>query len=519
MFDFSSLKLVKGSRDSFVGIRKSSSSEDFEFCLPNGFEDFPEEDFDATRNLFFGMYRTFRKFEQDNISTNRFNYNTQDFQRDQDQTTLSPGGVSMQTTQGEVCVLYSKIKMIERILEAYDDLTINSIQKKVRRTEEIDYSQIHRYLDRAIYLDNDVIYIDSMDLPRPVIKYESTDLIHLYCYILDEIIQQLEGDVPDNIQARLSDIQFLSQHFKDSYLTENQSLFDKDTFVETVSILKETLDNIDKNTYYKDTDYWQLYEAIEIFLYGELNPSQTDGDFWGIKGFSLLWEDMCHTFFFKKYKTDILYADTDIPLKGYSNSCRENSEKSRVGNYCTHDGSKHWNQWIYNTTSDIPYPKKDGFFGWNELLCIELDLSPGALVYTNRQYDDFSKRDRSKTKFRRFPRPDLILRSRRTPSKVRIIDYKYVPLSFYTKPSHSEKSDKKFREDLIKQLVYEFAIQQTHLISANWFFIPYFYQNTTPSNPWGEIELSLEHEGRRVKIDVFKANFLLIQKIYLDENL
>jgi len=266
MFDFSSLKLVKGSRDSFVGIRKSSSSEDFEFCLPNGFEDFPEEDFDATRNLFFRMYRTFRKFEQDNISTSRFSYNTQDFQRDQDQTMLSPGGVSMQTTEGEVCVLYSKIKMIERILEAYDDLTINSIQKKVRRTEEIDYSQIHRYLDRAIYLDNDVIYIDSMDLPRPVIKYESTDLIHLYCYILDEIVQQLQGDVPDNVQARLSDIQFLSQHFKDSYLTENQSLFDKNTFVETVSILKETLDNIDKNTYYKDTDYWKLYEAIEIFL-------------------------------------------------------------------------------------------------------------------------------------------------------------------------------------------------------------------------------------------------------------
>ncbi len=27
-------------------------------------------------------------------------------------------------------------------------------KKKVRRSEEIDYSQIHKYLDRAIYLDN-----------------------------------------------------------------------------------------------------------------------------------------------------------------------------------------------------------------------------------------------------------------------------------------------------------------------------------------------------------------------------
>lgn len=289
MFDFSRLKLVKGSSDSFVGIRKSSCSEEFEFCLPNGFEDFPEGDFDEIKNLFFGMYRTFRKFEQDNISTNRFNRNTADFQKDQDQTTLSPGGVSMQTAEGEVCVLYSKIKMIELILEAYDDLAINSIQKKVRRSEEIDYSQIHRYLDRAIYLEHDVVYVESMDLPRPGIRYESTDLINLYCYILDEIVQQLQGDIPNNIKSRLPDIQFLSQQFKDNYLTANQSIFNKDTFIETVSLLKEALDNIDKNTYYRDSDYWQLYEAIETFLYGELNSNQTDGDLWGIKGFSLLW--------------------------------------------------------------------------------------------------------------------------------------------------------------------------------------------------------------------------------------
>jgi hypothetical protein len=511
MFDFSSLKLIKGSSDSFVGIRKSSSSEEFEFCLPNGFENFPEGNFDEVRNLFFGMYRTFKKFEQDNIGTSRFNNNTSDFQRDQDQTTLSSGGVSMQTVEGEVCVLYSKIKMIERILEAYDDLTINSIQKKVRRSKEIDYSQIHRYLDRAIYLENDVIYIEYMDLPRPVIRYESTDLINLYCYILDEIVQQLQGDVPDNIKARLHDIQFLSQHFKDDYLTANQSIFDQDTFIETISLLKEALDNIDKNTYYKDSDYWQLYEAIENFLYGELNPNQTDGNFWGIKGFAYLWEDMCHTFFFKKNRQRILYADTDIPLKDYSNPLRIDEEQNRVGNCSTHDGSKHWSEWIYCAISDIPYPKGNGFFSWNELLCIELDLKPGTLVYTNRQYDDFDERDRSKTRFRRFPRPDLIFKT--SPSEVIIIDYKYIPLSFYANQSLSEK----FRDDVIKQLTYEFAIQQTHSVVANWFFIPYFYQSLPRKTPYGKIEFSsLIYNDMHVKIGVFKANFLLIQEFYLD---
>ena len=63
----------------------------------------------------------------------------------------------------------------------------------------------------------------------------------------------------------IQDIRFLAQHFQDDYLTSNQSIFDKDTFGETISILKEALDNIDKNTYYKDADYWGLYEAIETF--------------------------------------------------------------------------------------------------------------------------------------------------------------------------------------------------------------------------------------------------------------
>ena len=204
-------------------------------------------------------------------------------------------------------------------------------------------------------------------------------------------------------------------------------------------------------------------------------------------------------------------------MKDHVNSLREDTENNRVGNYSTHDGSKDWNRWIYRTISDVPYPQNNGYFGWNELFCIELDLKPATFVYTNEQYSDFNGRDRSKTKFRRFPRPDLVLKSRKNSSKVRIIDYKYVPLSFYTNQNLDNKSSKKFKEDIIKQLTYELAIQQTHDISANWFFIPYFYESFPKANPWGEIAFPLENNGSRTGIDIFKANFLLIQQIYLNE--
>ncbi len=526
VFDFSSLKLVKGSNDFFVGIRKSVSGDGFEFCLPNGFDNFPEGDFDGVRDFFFKMYRTFRKFERDNKDTNRFRINTSEYQRDQDQTTLSSGGVSIQTEEGEVCVLYSKIKMIEQVLEAYDDLAINSIQKKVRRSEDIDYSQIHKYLERAIYIDEDAIYVEAMDLPRPTLRYESSDIVKLYCYILDEIVQQLQADVPENIKAHTQDIRFLAQRFKDNYLTSNQSIFDKDTFVETINILKETFDNIDKNTYYKDADYWGLYEAIEIFLYGEINPNQNDGNYWGMWGFSLLWEDMCHTYFFKKHHDDgaICYADTDIPMnmkryKKYHNGQRQGEDQNRVGNCQPAGGTRYGNQWIYRTISDIPKDpkqrKSEKFFGWDELLCIGFNTEIGTLVFSNSSYDDFKRRERSQTT-PRFLRPDLILKKQsNTGFSLEIIDYKNIPVDFYINPKLYPKYKKKYEDDIIKQLTYESALQKEYTVSISQFFIPYYYEAVPNPDALGEIEPELDLKG----IKIFKANFLLIQKTYLEANL
>ena len=522
MINFSEIKLVKDPNDNFVGIRKSQSGDTYEFWLPNGFNDFPEKEFDKVRDLFFKMYRTFRKFENDN-KANRVNLNRDDYQTDQDQTTVSSDGLSLQTEEGEPCQLYSKLKMIERVLETYDDLAINSIQRKVKRTEDIDYSQIYKYLDKAIYLDNDVIYVETMDLPRPVLLYESTDIVNLYCYILDEIVQQLQEDVADNIKARTQDIRFLAQRFKDDYLSSEQSIFDKDTFLETTSILKEALDSIDKNTYYKDNDYWGLYEAIETFLYGELNPGLDDGDYWGIKGFSLIWEDMCHTYFFRNRKEEICYADTDIPLKDYDNGLRKITEKNRVGNLPIRvsNGSIFWQPWIYSTESDKSGDDNQ-ILRWHELLVIEFDLNPRHLVLTDgvafhQDYGlenyGYDTENQTSEPLRKFLRPDLVLTDR--DFNLRIIDYKDVPVEFYLNPSNDPKEKKKYKHDLIKQLTYELALQQTHTVSQNLFWLPYYYKSPINDSFLGEVESSLDIQGIRV----FKANFFLIQSEYLQEKL
>jgi hypothetical protein len=235
-------------------------------------------------------------------------------------------------------------------------------------------------------------------------------------------------------------------------------------------------------------------------------------------GFSLLWEDMCHTYFFKKHRDEICYADTDIPLEDPPNPSlkRQSEELKRVGNYQTYYGNGFGNQWIYRTESNIPYPKKQGKFGWDELLCIEFDTQPGTWVCSNPQYNNLKERDRSQA-LRRFPRPDLVLKNdSEIDFQLKIIDYKDVPLDFYVHPKLSPKSTKKYRDDIIKQLTYEFALQQKHKVLENMFFIPYYYELDSSPEPLGEFEAIEDQKLRGIKI--FKANFLLVQKIYLDKN-
>jgi hypothetical protein len=105
-----------------------------------------------------------------------------------------------------------------------------------------------------------------MSFPRSLVRYERTDLSDIYCFILDEIFQQLEEDARDNIKLCTQDIKFFAERFKDSYLSNNQSISDGDTYAATINILKELLEQIDHHTFYKHADYWELYEAMKTFL-------------------------------------------------------------------------------------------------------------------------------------------------------------------------------------------------------------------------------------------------------------
>ncbi|MEN9914018.1 MAG: hypothetical protein RL528_760 [Bacteroidota bacterium] len=308
MFNFKDLKLDKradtDNTSSFVGIRRTEHNT-LEFRLPKGFENFPENDFNATKQLFFKMYRTFKKFEND-----KTRLPTDEKPAGKDNIETMGNAYRFKDKEDNEVLLYSKISVIENLLEAYRDLALDVIERRYGLDEKIDYAKINQYLHKAVYLPNDVIYLDEMELPRHVLRYESTTIIDLFCFILMELEAELEQESDERVKE-------LSYRFKEQHLSYEQSLFNEETFETTISILKDVLEDIDKVTAYKDDDYWRLYEAIENFLYGELdmeNPHE-DGIFWGVSNFYQIWEDMCNTYAFTIFD-DIVYADTNIVFNG-----------------------------------------------------------------------------------------------------------------------------------------------------------------------------------------------------------
>ncbi|WYD82159.1 MAG: hypothetical protein V8K32_07170 [Candidatus Electrothrix gigas] len=536
MFNFKELKINKredSSTDPFVGIRRNSKNE-IEFRLPKGFENFPENDFASTKKLFFRMYRTFKKFEREHF--HNVPSNSKATQKDNIES--GGNGYSFSDKEGNNVVFYSKISVIENLLEAYDTLSLDVIERQVGRTEQIDYSKIDRYLDRAIYLNEDIIHIEYMDLPRNIIQYKAGNLIYLFCFILYELKQELEQEVDSHVYE-------LASQFKEQFLSYDQSLFNEEQYEETIIILKDVLNHIDKSTSYKDNDYWQLYEAIESFLYGELDMNNThqDGVFWGISNFYQIWEDMCNAYIFMDNDYDVVYADTDIEIqgKGVSNKSfggkkifiKENFENPF---FIQFRDKKRW------LRPDLVYFNEDYIspeFIQINILNINkkiVDFNIKLLVDSKKNKKKYHNicfnlkknnpgfrpvTTRNKITFTRYP-IGVFISFKKSISKHSIIytlcDWKYLEKSFF------EKESDKLDRDITKQLCYESCIQQykSNIEIKNKFIIPFFYDSVGSSEE-ASIGVRIQrkdlyHRVNNSGIEVFKANFFTIQKAYLNND-
>ncbi|CAD5919867.1 hypothetical protein [Planktothrix agardhii] len=310
MINFNNLELVVNEKYSFVGLEQRNSQ--IRFCLPKGFptnkpEGLQTFTFNTKRDLFFLLYKVFDQFK--NICIEKGYLDDMTTSDRDGMVKIHQGADISEDDELDENIFYSKLDMISGILNAHDEPKILSLVYRLGRSDSFDHSQIHKFLHRAVFLPNGAAYIDSMDLPRQQVRFQSTDIVAMYCYILWEIKQQLQQEVGVEIKA-------LAEQFKQHYIGGNYGLFEEEYYSQVIDSLKYALELIDHNTPFKDIDYWQFYDAIELFLYGELR--QTDeGKIWGIKNFHSVWESMCLTYIIKsssqlKILDYLLHLDTNF---------------------------------------------------------------------------------------------------------------------------------------------------------------------------------------------------------------
>lgn len=318
MFNFDELKIIKGKEleerrcGSFVGIRRDRDTKEMHFILPRGFEDF-DPNYNNVKYLFFNMYKTFKKFvdERDNVEKI-----LDDKPQSKDNISVKGNGSYRFTDSNDnEVIMYSKIEMIEGMIEVHKELDIETLIQQSGLVEEIDYSRIDNLINNGVFLKNHSILIDFMVGERNIIQGIPAEIIEIYCYIYNELLDELDYDIND----RVKDIAY---NFSYKNLTAEQGLFNEHTFESTITILKDRLDLVHRYTAYKDSSYWLIYDAVERFLYsGLIFDNENEEGFWGINNFSQIWEDMCNTFFINNLdKSEILYCDSELNFENKLNN-------------------------------------------------------------------------------------------------------------------------------------------------------------------------------------------------------
>ena len=144
MFNFKYLDIQKNTSDiynSFVGIRKNIETDKMTFYLPKGFESF-DANYENVKNLFFSMYRTFKRFEIDNISKFEKMLDKEGKNRDNTYSRDFKGYKFSDEEDDNELLLYSKIDIIDDFFKLHEELNMDSIVQRFGYTENIDYSNI-----------------------------------------------------------------------------------------------------------------------------------------------------------------------------------------------------------------------------------------------------------------------------------------------------------------------------------------------------------------------------------------
>ncbi|MFN4986451.1 MAG: hypothetical protein ACK5GI_09945 [Ignavibacteria bacterium] len=157
--------------------------------------------------------------------------------------------------------------------------------------------------DNCLFLENDCyLVLDEKTKKRAVIDGKPAMcllLSFLYCDLLDFC-----GWTAD------AKVMALARRFTDDYLQSGTtSLFDSNRSDANRQTLLGIMEDIHRNSSYRDEQYWQILEACELYLKSSVITKEPDIDIWGVESFASVWEMLCVDWFLRYMPNSLLYAD------------------------------------------------------------------------------------------------------------------------------------------------------------------------------------------------------------------
>lgn len=315
MFQFGKMEPVFDSPSSFVGVKRENG--DIKLYLPTGYK---EEKYDSTysnnKRTFFLLYNLLRAFDKNTSSLKDNDYFKSLSAKDREGVfDKAKAGVNHDLMS---ILGYTPFKVLDEMVESFDRVDFLSAAIRRDDTSAIDWDNIYESLDRAVFLENDTIFLDAQERFREYVQEEYPFLIELYAYVASEV--QSETGVPHD---RKQELRLLTERFVERTRIQRGMLFDESLSDSIVGQLREELEVAYKRDTIKSDVYYSVYDTLNGFLY----PNQFDGHtshdevYFGINVFWPIWESMClcSTKGFPEFM-DVAYADPDTPLQhGYTN--------------------------------------------------------------------------------------------------------------------------------------------------------------------------------------------------------
>jgi len=537
---FSKTKIEYNPTNPTISVRFDDNMLVNKISLPPGFSEMTEKDIESKRKLFFYSYACQRKFineikesahsdtieSEDTLSENEFEYSFKDVSTDE-------------------VLTFQKLIMFDSIFDKYDELKISSIQSRSRKSTEIDYSQIHKYLNNAIYLPNDTIYIDEIDRRANIIEKSSTDIVEIFSFIYCELKRQLFEEENSKINTNTIN---LANNFRYQWLNADSTLFGEESHSETLFMLREALNSIDDHTVYKDYDYYHFYDAVYHFLYSN------NSGVWEVNNFSFIWERICLSFAKQKYIGQLKVVEEYNKLISYDKdydfleNFKVKFSPSKNSRYLRPDLILKWcnsirinKDYLRNILTlfkredsiRIALPMIDmalrkpiqiawGKYFRKNYYNTQIDGVPKNLNVTHDEFDnfieyscDYLERNFDKKYFYRAKanNSELFRSTKNSNNGYQIVDYKYIDFLKFSKDLSNSIQQASF-----KQHVYEYAIEANILnsITQSEFWVPFFSKDSIPLRKYAIETFDFFDEYR---ISVIKLNFFELQKIYIANGL